>query len=88
MDSDSSAYISVDADYIVPVLRSATLRKDILPILCGSAMKHIGTDLVLDYAGLLLANPLDVTKDSSDSPSGDLRMLAWNPCLKPGTNSG
>lgn len=71
-----SAYLTVDTPAIMPHLRAASLRKDILPVLCGSAMKNIGTELVMDYVGELLAGPLDVKHDpqSNDSP---LRLLAW-----------
>lgn len=74
---DASSYISLDAARIIPALRSATLRNDVLPVLCGSATKHIGTDLVLDYAGLLLASPLDAVNSLSTTSSDNLQMLAW-----------
>lgn len=77
LDSDTSAYASLASDQIIPALRAATLRNEILPTFCGSAMKHIGTDIVLDYAGLLLANPLDASKSLSIKPDEHLQMLAW-----------
>lgn len=71
-----SSYLTLDAPAIMPHLRAASLRKDILPVLCGAAMKNIGTELVMNYVGELLASPLDVKHDlqSADSP---LRLLAW-----------
>lgn len=77
LPADPSAYLSVEAKSIVPALRSATLRNEVLPVLCGSAMKHIGTDLVLDYAGLLLASPLDIPGAVTAQNSADVQMLAW-----------
>ncbi|KDQ64605.1 hypothetical protein JAAARDRAFT_187921 [Jaapia argillacea MUCL 33604] len=76
LPSDPSAYLTVETASIMPHLRALTLRNEILPVLCGAAAKGIGTDLVLDYAGELLASPLDVPHDiqSSNAP---LRMLAW-----------
>ena len=74
---DASAYAGVQAKQIIPALRGAVLNRDVLPVLCGSAMKHIGTDLVLDYAGLLLASPLDVQGAVALQESADVQMLAW-----------
>jgi elongation factor G len=74
---DPSAYASVASEHIIPALRSAVLMKEVLPILCGSAMKHIGTDLVLNYTGLLLASPLDVPGAKALQSSHEVQMLAW-----------
>jgi elongation factor G len=71
-----SAYLSVTASTILPLLRSATLKSDILPVLCGSAVKHIGTEIVMDYAGELLASPLDVSSKAGP-PQNPVRLLAW-----------
>jgi elongation factor G len=71
-----SSYLSVQPSTILPHLRACTLRKDILPVLCGSAMKHIGTELVLDYVGELLADPVSVSTERNPE-KGPLRMLAW-----------
>jgi elongation factor G len=71
-----SAYLSVTSSSILPVLRSATLKSDILPVLCGSAIKHIGTEIILDYAGELLASPLDVSQGTGSS-QGPVQALAW-----------
>ena len=76
LPSDPSAYLSVDNSTIIRHLRSATLRQEILPVLCGSAAKNIGTELVMDYVGELLASPVDMQRDvlRKDVP---LRLLAW-----------
>jgi elongation factor G len=71
-----SAYLSVTASAILPLLRSATLKSDILPVLCSSATKHIGTEIVMDYAGELLASPLDVSS-IADYSKNAVRLLAW-----------
>jgi len=76
VDSAGTGYTDIESTAILPHLRKATLSNEILPVLCGSAMKNIGTDLVLDYVGELLASPKDVSIDLSptDKP---LLMLAW-----------
>ena len=75
-DSAEIGYCDIKPSTILPHLRKATISNEVLPVLCGSAMKHIGTDLVLDYVGELLASPKDVSIDlsSADKP---LLMLAW-----------
>ncbi|KAH9077309.1 translation elongation factor 2 [Lactarius deliciosus] len=73
-----SAYLSVTAPTILPLLRAATLKSDILPVLCGSAVKHIGTEIVMDYAGELLASPQDVLLEAGTSRSQTpVQLLAW-----------
>ncbi|CAL1700829.1 unnamed protein product [Somion occarium] len=76
LPSSPSAYLTVPASEIMPHLRKATLQNDILPILCGSAFKHIGTELLMDYIGALLPSPVDVV-DAVPAPNAPLRMLAW-----------
>jgi translation elongation factor EF-G len=76
LPSGPSAYLSVPSSAIMPHLRACTLRNDILPVLCGSAMKHVGTNLVLDYVGELLADPLSVSAIKNPQ-NGPVRMLAW-----------
>ena len=86
LPSTPSAYLQIPADQILPHLRAATLRNDILPVLCGSAFRHVGTELVMDYVGELLPNPVDTLKKDlvirGEKPiakvqSGPLVMLAW-----------
>jgi elongation factor G len=74
--SSPSLYLTLESSDIMPHLRGASLRNDILPVLCGSAMKHIGTELVMDYVGALLASPLDIQheRQTNNSP---VRLLAW-----------
>jgi elongation factor G len=76
LESDPSAYLNVGSSFVMPHLRRAVLQNKILPVLCGSAIKNIGTELVMDYVGELFANPLDF-KTKSESPDGPLRLLAW-----------
>jgi elongation factor G len=75
-DSAETGYADIKAASILPYLRKATISNQILPVLCGSAMKSVGTDLVLDYVGELLASPKDVSIDLSPVKK-PLLMLAW-----------
>ncbi|KIJ70061.1 hypothetical protein HYDPIDRAFT_23207 [Hydnomerulius pinastri MD-312] len=76
LPSTPSSYLHVKSKDIIPHLRKATLANQVLPVLCGAAMKSIGTELVLDYAGDLLASPLDVRLEA-ESANAPLRLLAW-----------
>jgi elongation factor G len=76
LPSDPSAYLQVEATAILPHLRTATIRNHILPVLCGSAIKNIGTELVMDYVGELLASPIDVNTNVVTN-NGSVQLLAW-----------
>lgn len=76
MPSGPSEYLDVDSRRILQHLRKSTLRGEVLPVLCGSAMKNIGTDLVMDYVGELLASPLDVSHHAQGR-NPPVRLLAW-----------
>ncbi|KAF9076752.1 translation elongation factor 2 [Rhodocollybia butyracea] len=73
--SEPSSYLGIKYSEIIPHLRKSTLENKILPVVCGSALKHIGTNIVMDYVGELLATPLDVLHDPTRN--APLRMLAW-----------
>ncbi|KAH6915342.1 translation elongation factor 2 [Coprinopsis sp. MPI-PUGE-AT-0042] len=76
LDSSPSAYLGIQTETIMPHLRKATLKGDILPIVCGSALNHIGTEILMDYVGELFPSPVDIPHDSQ-SKNPPLRMLAW-----------
>ncbi|GLB33919.1 putative elongation factor G, domain II [Lyophyllum shimeji] len=76
LPSSPTAYLNVDSSNVIRHLRQATIKNEILPVLGGSAMKNIGTDLVMDYVGELLASPLDVAHDPQ-GPNSPVRLLAW-----------
>ncbi|KAI0081713.1 P-loop containing nucleoside triphosphate hydrolase protein [Panus rudis PR-1116 ss-1] len=76
LPSDPSAYLTVEPSAIMPHLRAATLKNEILPVLCGSAFKHIGTELVMNYVGELLPSPVDIA-GNVPARNAPLRMLAW-----------
>ncbi|EUC66383.1 translation elongation factor G2, putative [Rhizoctonia solani AG-3 Rhs1AP] len=74
---DVSPYLSVSAQQIITSLRSLVAKRDILPVFCGAAAKHIGTGLLLDYIGELLASPRDVRLEGATESGSDVQMLAW-----------
>jgi elongation factor G len=76
MPSDPSAYLKLDTSVLLRHLRQASLTNKILPVLCGSAMRHIGTNLLMDYVGELLPSPMDVEHPVQQNNS-PVRLLAW-----------
>jgi elongation factor G len=76
LPSTPSAYLTISAGDIMPELRAATLRSDILPVICGSAFKHVGTELLLNYVGELLPSPIDAASKAIVA-NAPLQMLAW-----------
>ncbi|KAF9008963.1 P-loop containing nucleoside triphosphate hydrolase protein [Cyathus striatus] len=76
LPASPAGYLSVESSDIMRYLRNATVQNSILPVVCGSAIKHVGTELVLDYAGELLASPLDISGDTR-AENALLSMLAW-----------
>ncbi|KAH9943497.1 P-loop containing nucleoside triphosphate hydrolase protein [Epithele typhae] len=78
LPEDPSSYLSLSASQILPHLRAATLRNEVLPVICGSAFRHVGTELLMNYVGELLPSPADVEKNNKISSSNaPLRALAW-----------
>ncbi|TFK75801.1 P-loop containing nucleoside triphosphate hydrolase protein [Pluteus cervinus] len=80
--SSDEGYLKIDAPKVLPHLRRATIDNQILPVLCGSAAKHIGTELVLNYVGDLFASPSDIVA-IPQIKSPPLRLLAWKVAWDP-----
>ncbi|KAF8917979.1 P-loop containing nucleoside triphosphate hydrolase protein [Mucidula mucida] len=76
LPEDDLAYGTVPTSVIMPALRAASLANQVLPVLCGSALKHVGTDIVMDYIGELFASPLDVLPEPLPK-TAPVRLLAW-----------
>lgn len=74
---DASPYLSVPSSQIISSLRSLVAKRDILPVFCGAAAKHIGTELLLDYVGELLSSPRDVRLEGAAESGSEVQMLAW-----------
>ena len=54
---------------IVAALRAATLRMDIVPMLCGSSFKNKGVQTLLDYVCAFLPSPLDTPNIVGTNPA-------------------
>ncbi|KAG8985804.1 Ribosome-releasing factor 2, mitochondrial [Tulasnella sp. 427] len=83
-----SPYLALPTQTLMSSLRQLTLDRAVLPVVCGAALKHVGTDILMDFVGNLLASPIDVANASSSTAIGSkkktaikkpaqLQMLAW-----------
>lgn len=75
--ADTSPYLSVNSSQIIPSLRSLVAKREILPVFCGAAAKHLGTELLMNYVGELLASPRDVRLEGAVESGAKVQMLAW-----------
>ena len=50
----------IEASELYPVLRKATIQNELIPVLCGSALKNKGVQLLLDAVLAYLPSPLDL----------------------------
>jgi elongation factor G len=74
LPSGPSTYF--ERDQLHRFLRKVSLENSILPVVCGSALKHVGTNVLLDYIGELLASPLDVLEGPLPN-NPPLQVLVW-----------
>ena len=58
----------LDLNQVKQVIRKATVRNDFHPVLCGSALKNIGVQFVLDAVIAYLPSPLDVPPIKGKNP--------------------
>ncbi len=61
----------ISDDELVAALRAATIRGEVQPVLCGSALKNKGVQLLLDAVVDLLPSPLDVPPIEGLNPNND-----------------
>ncbi|KZT62921.1 P-loop containing nucleoside triphosphate hydrolase protein [Calocera cornea HHB12733] len=86
--SPVSPYLRLPAQSILPALRAATLANAVLPVMAGSAFRHVGTELLMDFVGELLASPVDVRSAEAgenqrqgqrqgQAGRGEVKLMAW-----------
>ena len=64
----------VSAEEIYPVLREATLRRDITPVFCGSAYKNKGVQVLLNGVERYLPTPPDVENSAFDLDNNEAKV--------------
>lgn len=62
-------------DELLPALRAATIAGKIHPVLCGSALKNKGVQLMLDKVVELLPSPLDIPPVTGHNPKTDEELV-------------
>jgi elongation factor G len=65
----------VNKDELVGALRAATLAGKVQPVLCGSALKNKGVQLLLDAVIEYLPSPLDVPPVTGTNPDTDEELV-------------
>jgi len=58
----------IEPEELVPLIRRATLKLEMVPVLCGSALKNKGIQLLLDAIVDFLPSPLDVPAVAGHHP--------------------
>jgi elongation factor G len=66
---------AITNDELLPALRAATIAGKVHPILCGSALKNKGVQLMLDKVVELLPSPLDVPPVVGHNPKTDEEIV-------------
>jgi len=62
---------AVSDDELLAALRQGTLSRTFVPILCGSATKNIGIDLLMDFIASSMPSPLDRGTITATEPDTD-----------------
>jgi elongation factor G len=65
----------IDKDRIVKAIRKQTIALDIVPVLCGSAFKNKGVQLLLDAVVKYLPSPLDIPPVKGVNPSDETEIM-------------
>ena len=60
---------TISEEEILRALRAATLKMDIVPMLCGSSFKNKGVQTLLDYVCAFLPSPLDTPNIVGTNPN-------------------
>ena len=66
----------VDLDILKQLLRKATINLDIFPVLCGSALKNKGVQMLIDAVVDYLPSPLDIPAMEGFHPDDEENVMA------------
>ncbi len=65
----------ISVEDLKKVLRQAVIKNEIYPVFCGTALKNIGVQLVLDGVNEYLPSPLDVPLIEGLDPDDELKKI-------------
>ncbi len=71
----------ISAEEIVGAIRKATLARDITPVLCGTALRNKGVQILLDKVIDYLPSPLDVEAVDGVDPDDNEKKLKRKPSV-------
>jgi len=72
----------ISQDEIESAIRQATLARDITPVLCGTALKNKGVQILLDKVIKYLPSPLDVEAINGRDPNDPEIKMKRNPSVE------
>ena len=73
----------ITADEIRAAVRRATIALKITPVMCGSAIKNKGVQLLLDGVVYYLPNPTEVLNEAHDQAKGEEKVVVASDPTKP-----
>lgn len=73
----------VPADLLRSAIRKATLSLKFIPVMCGSAYKNKGVQLLLDSVGYYLPNPSEVVNEAHDQKKDEEKLVLESNANKP-----
>ncbi len=73
----------ISADLVRSAVRDATIARQMTPVLCGSAYKNKGVQLLLDAVGHFLPAPFDVENRALDLDAGETEVVLPSDSSKP-----
>ncbi|PKD42969.1 elongation factor G [Rhodohalobacter barkolensis] len=71
----------ISEEEINSAIRKATLARDITPVLCGTALKNKGVQVLLDKVIEYLPSPLDVEAVDGVDPKDETKKMKRNPSV-------
>ena len=69
----------IDRDRIIAAIRKQTINLEIVPVICGSAFKNKGVQLLLDAVKRYLPSPLDLPPIKGTDPDDELKEMERKP---------
>ncbi len=73
----------ISVDDIRAAIRRATLALKMTPVMCGSAFKNKGVQLLLDAVVMYLPNPTEVVNEAHDQSNGEQKIVVESDSTKP-----
>ena len=70
---------TISVEELLPAIRKATMQGNIVPMLCGSAFKNKGIQLLLDAVCAFLPSPVDIGAVTGNEPGYPEKKLSRNP---------